>query len=233
MKNKIAIIIVLATATLSASAQDNIKPLQMTIKATAEIQNQLVDNGTTKSVAAPLKFSVTTKSLMAMLAQDEFSDGNYPSATFPSGAKLMFMADETDFSNSTFQVVDKEGLELVDVTDELRLEINVDGIPVTSGEINISTAVLTGKENLSYIAKLSFDNTGSNTPGTLYGFYLQGIVEDVTSDTVPKNGSYTEKENSKMADGAGPGESVGAGKTSPMIISGSLSFSGTKVFSVQ
>ncbi len=232
MKNKIAIIITVMSA-WAVTAQDKIKEMPLTITATAEIQSQIFDDGTTTKIAAPQKFSVTTKTLLAMLAQDEFFDGNYPSTVFPSGAKLILMADETVFSNSTFQVVDKEGLELVDVSDELEITIVVGNESVSSGVENDATGVVTGKENQSFIANFSFDNTGSSTPGTLYSFYLQGVVADVTTDTLPKNDSYTEKETAKMSSGAGPGKAVGVVNTSPLIITGSVSFSGTKVFSLQ
>src|ERR1700743_3479958 len=87
---------------------------------TAEMQDtDTVTTATMTFVPVFVKNHITTKTLLQLLAQREFAEGNYPSNSFPSGAKLVFFTNPTSLTNSYYIAEDKNGTELVDVTDLL------------------------------------------------------------------------------------------------------------------
>src|SRR5205823_5672269 len=114
-------------------------------------------------------------------------------------AQIIFVDDLSDFANSSFKVVDSQGLLLVDVSDLLEFTMP-DDIVVNSGQQDTTTGLIT-KYNESYEGQISFDDRGSGRPGAKYKIYLAGLVKATGTDSTPKNGSYTDKWSVKLSSG--------------------------------
>jgi len=228
MKIKIVLgIVAVAFAAVTASARvDKLINLPFTIAATAEVQGAGSLSGTITNVAAPTKVSITTKSLLATLALDEYYEGNYGSSNFPAGAQIVFVDDLSFFPGSSFKVVDSQGLLLVDVSDLLEFTMPDDAV-VNSGQQDTTTGLIT-KYTESYVGQITFDDRGSGRPGAKYKIYLAGVVNATGTDSTPKNGSYMEKWNLKMSSGGGSGTIGGTNA----IISGNAAASGSAPFTL-
>ncbi len=188
----------------------------VSITATVLIQGSVNDNGTNTTAAAPSKHSVTTQTLLGLLAQDEYAEGNYGSTNFPTGAKLVVI--DSHNNNPAFQVLTSGNVLLVDVSDILA-GISEDN-DVYSGKQNDSTGLSNPSTTDLSVFKFKFDDTGI-TGGQGVQFYLQGLMTNTKADTIPVNGVYTQTESHKMS-GAGQGTFQGVS----FVLTGSLSASG-------
>ncbi len=69
-----------ALVALSASAVVPRIPIPLSLSITVQVQSSDVSsNSTTLSVPAFIKGTITTKELLAQIAEDEFAEGNYSS----------------------------------------------------------------------------------------------------------------------------------------------------------
>ena len=137
--------------------------------------------GTVATTASPTQVKLASKDLLAMLALDEYLQGNWPSNSFPAKATLAL-------AGHRFVVVNGTNL-LLNVSDLLSLEY---GDPqVTSGKRNTVTGLASTSAQKLQLASIEFDDTAINGGNNLH-FYLYGILKLTTTDTVPVNGIYTE-----------------------------------------
>ncbi len=97
------------------------------------------NDGTVTTTPNPVKVRINTKDLLALLAQDEHASGNYDNTNFPAGSHLVILGDIPSGDHIDFQVQDRNGGELVDVSDIIKLEYG-------------TNVVYSGKTNNSYLA---------------------------------------------------------------------------------
>jgi len=194
--------LLLALLTSTAHAQE-VTPLTQSIELTAIIQNPAsINNGTTTTVPAASKSTITDASFLATLAQDEFHEGNYGSSSFPRGSKLVWIIPHPlAFSNNYYVVEDAAGQVLVNVSDLMQLQLTGDLI-VDSFGMNNTTGVFVTPWINNYVATLSFDDTGAG--GTMT-FTIQGLVQATTTDKTSKDGDYTETVKGKWINATGFG----------------------------
>jgi len=180
---------------------------------------------TTSTTVTVPKFptaSITTKSLLALIARDEFAETNYSSATFPTGAKLVFLADPASFEDSEYVVENQNGTVLVDVSDLLTLE--------PENEIALDSYVQTISNGIyktlteEYVAIVAFDDTSA---GGTTKFAISYVVDATTTTTESSKDIITESANSKLgaANGTATFNGVPAVLTAPaQTITGKVSF---------
>jgi hypothetical protein len=219
----IALAAVLAFLTLAAASLQAQTTNVLTITATASVQGSSSDNNGVTTYAAPSKMTLDTKQILALLAIAENSESNYPSATFPAGAKLVVLSD----SSNDFMVLDKNNNFLVNVSDILSATSSgTYGSEVTSGKVNDTTGLASTTVTKQEIVTVAYDDTGAG--GSLQ-FYLTGLMTSTTTDTVPNatTGNYKETESRTMTAGAGDGNSLG----NPLVITGGFSGSGSGTLS--
>jgi hypothetical protein len=175
MKTQIGFLaLFLATAALA----DTYQPLPTTFAVTATVNNPDVStNDMVKTYPAPKRARLTTSTLLKLIAVAEFDETNWPSKSFPQGAKLVLMYDRDDLSGSYFAVTDSKGNPLLDVSDLLTIMV-YEGTIVTNGKVNLSTGAQT-KLTLHYYADLFFSDVGTGG-GTF--FNLSGVAADESSD---------------------------------------------------
>jgi hypothetical protein len=219
-----AILLSIITFGLAAPAlADPYSPLPVTISITATINNPAIStNGAFRVKSAPTKITITTKTLLALVASDEHAEGNYNLSVFPSGARLVFMNDDLHFKDDYFIVTDAKGNLILDVSDLLTGEVtnNV----VWSGKRNNTTNLRTGEVNQGWMV-LTFDDSAA---GGTTSFQLCGIDVDKISDTAAKSGlTYIEKESRTTNPALGTG-SIGGNVT---VLNGSFTASGSTTFS--
>jgi len=193
----------------------------LTITATASIQGNSSDNNTITTYASPTKFSVTTKVILGALAVDEHAESNYlAGSTFPSGAKLVTINNNNNTND--FQVLDKNGNLLVDVSDILSFNQPGEN-SIFSGKQNDSTQLASPSTVGSQLLTLSFDDTGI-PGGEGVKFFYTGIGTGTTTDTTPNvnTGVYTETDNGSLTSGTGEGTSQGT----QLLITGTASATG-------
>jgi hypothetical protein len=155
---KLSLSIIAALLALQTHAV--IVPLTVTVSGIATVQNpNSTDAKGITITPAPIRISITTKSLLTLLAADEFSEGNYSQATFPIGAKLIYLSNTDDISAGDFQVWDKNNTLLVDVSDIMSYG-QVGSVLVQNSRIQDSTG-LPLSENQLYIGEFVFDDTGA------------------------------------------------------------------------
>jgi hypothetical protein len=223
--------VVLAVLTLAANrTQANVTNV-ITVAATALVQNNATDNGTITTTPSPTSQSITTKTLLNWLAQDEYAEGNYTAGTtFPSGAQFVVFDHGTN--GSYFQVLAANHTLLVDVSDIISATEGTYGNDITSGKQVDTNGLASPTTTDIHILTITFDDSAvATTFGSTVGvkFYLTGLMTETTTDTKPSSlGVYTKSKTSKMASSAGEGFYQGQ----PFTISGSVNGSGKGTFSL-
>jgi hypothetical protein len=198
-----------------------IVPLTVAINATMTIETTNSDNGTVTTVKPAMTLSITSKSLLPIIAQDEFNEGNYGSTDFPKDSVLVLMNDQDNFSDSYFVVEDSAGAVLVNVSD--LMDYSYQNLVLTSGKEADATGLLTSLKE-SYIGTFSFNDTGAGGDLT---FALQGLTEVTVNDTAtPRLGTYTENVSANLSSGNGTASLNGA----TAVITGTASGNGKAVF---
>jgi len=190
----------------------------VTFTAAAQLQGATNDNGVVSTISPPAKLILNTRQILAYLAQDEFASGNYASATFPEGAKLMAPS-----WNGIFQVWDKENNLLVVVTNVLTRSQYTNF--VVSGKRTDATGLSDRTITASYIWRITY-NDSAIAGGAGLTFYLQGLTKDTITESAPSAaGTYTETILNVMSGATGDGYYQGT----PLVVSGSQTVSGKAV----
>lgn len=215
--------------TTFAARADKFVPLTVTITAKAYVEAHGNGGAHYTNINPANVYSLTTKSLLSAISTDAFFDG-YRSNSFPIGAKIVLMFNVNDYNQSYFEVVDSAGFPVFDASPYLKISFPSEN-SVQSGYLDTDTGLLTNYKQMA-IGVISFDETFSASPGSHDKFYLSGVFQIAGTDSVPKNSAYTEKWSLKMT-GSGSGEDIGVVFTEPMIITGTVSMTGSKVFPVQ
>ena len=150
---------------------------------TAELQDTNTITTTTMTyVPVFVKSHIVTKTLLQLLAQGEFMEGHYPSNSFPNGAKLVFFTNPTVPTNSYYIAEDKDGNELVDITDLLTFQPQNE-VSAYSYKAANSTGIYNPFVS-EYIAVTTFDDTGA---GGTTKFTLDQTLETTVIQKISKN----------------------------------------------
>ena len=226
LKIKIPAIVLLILTLAVVSVQAQVTNL-ISISATAEMQGNTNDNGTVTAIAGPLRDRITTKDVLSLLAEDENAEGNYDAASFPSGAKLVVIitGPVTGGGTTDFQVLDKKGDYLTDVSDILSLTEGTNAIYY--GKMNDSSGVYIPTLTEKRIISLQFYDLGINR-GAGFEFFLRGMATRTVADTKPKGDVYEETRIDKFTDGEG----TGTYKDIHFILTGTLELNGQAMFVV-
>jgi hypothetical protein len=186
---------------LAATQPQKIIPILTAPAWTAVIQSpQTIDNGITTTVPAQPLYSITAKTLLTIIAQDEFRAGNYGSSNFPAGSQLVLLADPASFADSYYVVENKAGQVLMNVSDLMNLQ-TAGGFTVYSYVENNATG-LNNPITSDYVGTIIFDDTGAG--GTMK-FNLSRLVETTSMNKTTTKGTYTETVSSKVGVGNGTG----------------------------
>ncbi len=213
----------LLLAGLSVARAEKIIPMPFALTATAYVQSAQVELGGVVTVSAPVKNSLTSKTLLGKIAVAENFAGHYGAAAFPDGSSLVWLDYPAAFTNSHF-VVMNAGAVICDVSDLLAFAPeDEDSIVFAGGKFNTATGFLTGfKEN--YVGTVNYDDTAS---GGSLKFYLAGVVMATGNNTLGTAGTFKETWTAKMSNGVGAGK-IG-GKS--FYMTGGFSATGSGVFS--
>ena len=184
----------------------------LTFTVTTYSQRDSTNNGTNTITPAPKVQTHNTAELLSILAQDKHAQGRWPSNSFPAGAKLAV-------GNNSFVVVAGTNT-LLDVSDILSFS-NGDN-QIVSGKRNDSTGLSNPTTSKLQIGRLTFDDTAISG-GAGLKFYLQGLVSQTESDTVPVSGVYTRTRSAKLTNGTGEGTNSSG---NAFVLTGSLSATG-------
>jgi hypothetical protein len=206
-------------ASQSATAADILQIVSLNVTTISQNTNATSD-ATTTNVPAPVVSTHTTAEYLARLAQDEQLEKNWPSNSFPEGARLALVPGN---NNPSFAVVLDTNV-LLDVSDII--SFNFDNIEVFSGRQNLQTGVAIPTTRTIHLGSISFDDRGLGNPNGSLRFSLQGIFTETVLDTVPNNGVYTETHIVKMANGSGDGRLANV----PFVCTGAVSTTGKVVF---
>jgi hypothetical protein len=216
----LSLLFLLVFAALSASAFSPTVPLTVSFSITAQVQSsEMNGTSTTLSVPAFVKGTITTQKLLPLIAQDEFSEGHYSSQSFPAGAKLVVLVDPLTFADNSYAVEDKNGNELVDVSDLMSLQVS-GGITVDSYNQNISTD-LYKPFVLGFSGIFTFDDTGV---GGGVKFSVSQTVVATTTESSPNN-VFMESVSAKLSAGSGTGA---FGGSNAILTCGAQTFSGKR-----
>jgi hypothetical protein len=195
----LSIISLLTLLTLNVPAQLPRIPFLVSFEITASMQNpNVTTTAATVTVPAFTKSSITTKSLLPIIARDENEEGNYEFTNFPAGSMLIFLADPTNFEDSTYVVEDKDENILVDASDLLTLEPE-NGVVINSFVKTLSTG-LYKTLNTEYVGVVTFDDSGA---GGTTQFAISYLVNATTTQTVSNKGVTTETARSKLSPATG------------------------------
>jgi hypothetical protein len=217
-----------ALLTLSASAAlpVNRVPIPIAYSMTVQIQSpESTSTSTTASVPAPIKVAFTSKDLLALIAQDEFASTNYSTNSFPTGAKLVYMADPNSFLDSYYEVQDKNGASLVVATNLITLE-PVNDLSVYSYKQTIATGLYKPFVR-TYVGVFSYDDTAI-ADGEGVQFDLAQLITGTMNETTSK-GVITRTITAKIGAGVGAGTTEG---TPAIFTSAAQSSTGKITFSL-
>ncbi len=213
MKLKHAIISLASGLSISVAANAHAEVLQyLTFTVTTYTQKDSTNNGTNTITAAPKVQTHNTAELLSILARDKAAQHSWPSNSFPAGAKLAV-------GNDAFVVVAGTNI-LLNVSDILSFS-NGDN-EIVSGKRNDLTGLANPTTSRLQIGRLTFDDTAING-GAGLKFYLQGLLSQTESDTVPVNSVYTRTRSAKLSNGTGEGTNSGG---RAFVLTGSLSATG-------
>ena len=193
---------------------------------TVQIQNpESTPTSTTTSVPVPTKVSFTAKDLLALIAQDEFASTNYSTNSFPTGAKLVYMADPNSFTDSFYEVQDKSGNSLVVVTNLITLA-PVNDLSVYSYTQTTATGLYKPFVR-TYVGVFSYDDTAI-AEGAQVQFDLAQLITGTMNETTSK-GVITRTITAKIGAGIGAGTTAG---TPAIFTSASQSSTGKITYSL-
>jgi len=213
MKLKHVIISLASGLGISVAANAQAEVLQyLTFTVTTYTQKDSTNNGTNTMTAAPKVQTHNTAELLSILARDEAAHGRWQSNSFPAGAKLAV-------GNNSFVVVAGTNI-LLNVSDILSFTNGNNEI--VSGKRNDLTGLANPTTSKLQIGRLTFDDTAING-GAGLKFYLQGLLSQTESDTVPVNSVYTRTRSAKLSNGTGEGTNSGG---NAFVLTGSLSATG-------
>ncbi len=187
---------------------------------TGLLESTANDDGTTTVYPRLGQVKITTATLLAYLAEDEFVQGKYDRSSFPPGSQIVVNAAGGDH----YQVVDRRFRVLVDVSDILW------GIAGTntlySGKENDATGL--GSPTLigTAIQTIGFDDT-SIPDGVGLRFYVQGLAAGGVTVTPfrPRIGLYHVVEAGTISRCSGEGAYGGT----DLIVTGGIVSSGKGV----
>ena len=221
MKNIFAIFVLCLGAAICQAA-DNPASLTLTFSLTGTVNNPVATTNGVTATYTPQKFTLTTATLLKLIAGDELTNGTWASNSFPKSSKIVLLLDNNDYQGH-FVVTDKSGTNvLVDVSNIFTITIQTDRI-VKGGKLNTTTGLWSGAvQNLG--AELYFDD--ASTGGSTI-FTLAGVLKDSISDTL-KSGEVTEKETVTLSPAIGLGY-IGSG-INAAVFSGKATFAGTTKF---
>jgi hypothetical protein len=218
----LSILSLLAFLTLSAPAITPLVPFTVSLSITAQIQSSVTNRTTTTlSVPAFTKSTLTTKNLLPLIALDEFKEGHYAFQAFPAGAKLVLLADPLTFEVSSYAVEDKNGNELVEVSDLMNLQVS-GGITVFSFDQSISTDLYKPFVR-GFAGIFTFDDTGI---GGGVQFSIAQTAVSTTTETESSTGVFTESASLKLSAGAG---TATFGDENAILTCGAQTFSGKRI----
>lgn len=206
-------------AAQNLAARDILQSISLTVTTISQNTNA-TSNGTTTNVPPPVVSTHTTADFLARLAVDEQLLSNWPSNSFPNGARLAVVPNSGD----PFLGVVLGTNVLVDVSDIINF--NTDDIQVIAGTQNLGTGLSSPATKTIHVGSISFDDRGIGNPNGSLRFNLQGIFTETTIDTAPKNGFYTETHVVKMTAGSGDGKLGSV----PFVCTGTVSSTGRAVF---
>ena len=213
MQLKHVIISLASGLSISVAANAHAEVLQyLTFTVTTYTQRDSSDNGTNTVTAAPKVQTHNTAELLSILARDKAAQHSWPSNSFPAGAKLAV-------GNDAFVVVAGTNI-LLNVSDILSFTNGNNEI--VSGKRNDLTGLANPTTSKLQIGRLTFDDTAING-GAGLKFYLQGLLSQTESDTVPVNSVYTRTRSAKLSNGTGEGTNSGG---NAFVLTGSLSATG-------
>jgi hypothetical protein len=219
---KIFAILVLSLGAAICQAADNSAALTLTFSLTGTVNNPVATTNGVTATYKPTKLTLTTATLLKLIAADEFTNGSWASNSFPKSSKIVLMLNNTNYQGN-FVITDKTGTNvLLDISNIFTITIQTDRI-VKSGKLNTTTGLWSGAvQNLG--AELYFDDasTGGNTI-----FTLAGVLKDSISDTL-KSGQVTEKETVTLSPAIGLGY-IGSGLNAA-VFSGKATLAGTTKF---
>ncbi len=200
----VSIVPLFALFTVNVSGEVPRIPFNVSLAITVSMQNSnLTTNSTTITVPTFTKSAITTKSLLPVIAQDEFLEDKYSFTTFPAGARLVFLSDPFSFEDSSYVVEDKIGNILVDVSDLMTFEPEndvslisyVQTIPAGTTKIFYKTF------SWDYVGSVTFDDTGA---GGTTQFTFSYVVNATMKDTLSKDKDLlTESVTSKLGAATG------------------------------
>ena len=221
MKTKLFLLSLFLFLSVTCHAE-KISLLNFTFSATALLQGAQTNVGGVVTFKASPKVTLTTATLLSLIAKAEYNLGNWDSNSFPKGAKILLYSDNVDYENNFFFVADKNNHFLCDASDVLSWSLP-GNVYVEAGKVNLNTGLATG-----YSQTVIFDIDFSDfAAGGWTSFSLSGHLVDGWTDTVnAKAHTYSEKETITFSSGNGEGFVNGT----EGIFSGSASLSATTVF---
>ena len=215
-----ASIVALGLCTLPASTVHADIIEFLAINVTTFVQNSNLDNGILTITASPKIKTHNTAAILKRLAVDKFTQGSWPSNSFPVAARLAVVPAETN----QFVVILGTNI-LVDVSDLLSFQ-NGDN-EVTSGTLRNATGLAAPTISKRHIGRISFDDTSAGNPNGALTFYLQGVLTQTTTDSTPVGGFYTETHMARLTNGAGEGASeIGTANEQRFVCTGTLTATG-------
>jgi hypothetical protein len=182
---------------LESEEEESSSLLNVSINLTLYKQNTSRDNGATTITASPKILKYSTKDILKALASDKFTQGYWPSNSFPKSARLA-----TD--GKGFLVVKGTNI-LADVSDIMSLDFG--NKEITSGTQDDVTGLAHKSEKKLQILNITFDDL-QVAGGNQLKFYLQGFLSETITDTALVNGIYTETITGSMTAGTGEGSST-------------------------
>ena len=222
---KTVLILLLGSIVTCKVNADVILSMPFSLAGTVLTQNEnTTNNGVSTITALPIKTSATVAALLPLLAQAEFTAGNYPTNQFPIGAKLELVFYPTNFNQSFFKVTDSSGNLLVNVNDVMQIQTSGSGI-VSSGKTSNATGLITGETDY-FLARINYDDTGKF--GGVTTFHLAGEMQALGNDTVLSVAGHTYKETWSLKLVSASGEGVHS--ADDFMITGSASAIGSGNF---
>ena len=186
----------------------------VSLSASAEMTATSTNNGTVTTTLNPVRFRINTKDLLSSLALDEFAMGNYASTNFPPGSHLVILGDIPAGNHIDFEVQDRNGGGLVNVSDIIKLDYGTN--TVCWGKTNNSTGLDAPSRTRRLIQMFSYDSP-TNSGSDLH-FYLQGMATcKVTDSRLNRDNDYLETQSDELV-GTGDGTFQGQ----PIVLTGDL-----------
>ena len=186
---------------------------KISISGTAYQQGATSTNATTSTTKPPSKFSFTKAKILEQLVADEYSYGNFTSASVPKGAVLNFNGTGFEIDQGSNQLADVSADGILAWSESGQNDINAGAFLEANGP---GTSAPPYNQTDYYLATVTYASPPTSSNSWFFTVTGLATVTEKTTNPNQTTGNYTQSASVSFSDGTGEGEN----SNGPFVVTG-------------